>query len=134
MSSTAAPDAPSMRYARDPYAITDASDFLDSMVAEGKGWVDQERAYLTLMMTTRAAELSKSLVGAFVWLILVGAIMAFLGVAAAIGIGKAIGDPAVGYLIVAGIYAVLLGAFALLWKGAMGDGFKLRIINLLHGH
>lgn len=123
-----------MRYARDPYDITDVSDFFDSMVAEGKGWVTQERAYITLLMTKRAAEVSRTVVGAVVWLILVGGIMVFLGVAAAIGIGKAIGDPAVGYLVVAGIYAVLLVAFALLWKGAMGDGFKLRIINLLHGH
>lgn len=135
MRSTAPPDnGGSSTLGRDPFAVTDLGDFVDSFVAEGKGWVSEERNYLMLLLTKRTSEMSHVLLGLFARMILIAAIAMFAGVAASIAIGRAVGDVAVGYLIVSGVYALILLAFMLLWTGPVGDRFKLRMINLLHGH
>ena len=124
----------SIPLSRDPHTITDLGDFVGSMMSEARGWANEERAYLTLLLTKRAAALSQALVGALAWTILVAAVLLFASIAGAIAIGRALEDPALGYLVMAGIYAVMLVVFALFWKGSLGDRFKLKIINLLHGH
>jgi len=58
----------------------------------------------------------------------------FASIALATVVGRATGDPAIGYLAVAGLYAIVLLVFRALWKSGAGDRFKVNIINLLHGH
>lgn len=119
---------------RDPFEITDLSDFVDSLMKEGKGWARAEQDYLILLLSRRTAGVSRVMSGAFMGLLLLATIALFSGVAAAIAIGRAVGDAAWGYLIVAGFFAVVLLVFALLWKGSLGARFELKIINLFHGH
>ncbi len=119
---------------RDPFEITDLSDFVDSLMKEGKGWARAEQDYLILLLSRRTAGVSRVMSGAFMGLLLLATIALFSGVAAAIAIVQAGGDAAWGYLIVAGFFAVVLLVFALLWKGSLGARFELKIINLFHGH
>ena len=136
MSSTHEPPVvgPDLPLSPDPRTITDFSDFFDAMAGNAKGYVATERAYLTLLLAKRASDVSKSLVGIVIGAIIIAVMTVFASVAGAIALGRALGDPALGYLIMTGIYAVLLVIFLSLWSGRTGDRFKLTIINLLHGH
>jgi hypothetical protein len=104
------------------------------MVDEAKGLVTSERAYLTLLLAKRASDMAGSLVGVLVSTVIAAAAIVFGSVAAAIALGRALGDPALGYLNVAGSYALLFIVFLSLWRGRLGERFKLGLINLLHGH
>jgi hypothetical protein len=96
---------------RDPREITDVGDLLGSMTDEARGYVASERAYLTLLLAKRTSEMAGSLIGALVGTVIIAAVMVFGSVAAAIALGRALGDPALGYLIISGVYAVLFIVF-----------------------
>ena len=118
----------------DPRTITDFSDFFGTMAEEAKEYVVTERAYITLLLTKRAAQVSHALVGVVVAAIILAIAILFASIALATVVGRATGDPAIGYLAVAGLYAIVLLVFRALWKSGAGDRFKVNIINLLHGH
>src|SRR5262245_25379593 len=119
---------------RDPGTITDLGDLIDSMTAEARGYLATERAYITLLLSKRAADVTGAVVGGLVSLVLVGALVLFASLAGAVALGRVFGDPALGYLAVAGTYAILFIVFLALWRGSLGGRFKLRIIDPLDGH
>jgi hypothetical protein len=119
---------------RDPREITDMGDFLESMVDEARDYAATEREYLTLLLAKRTADVAKSLMGALIGTMIIAAVLVFGSVAAAIALGRALGDPVLGFLAITAVYAAAFIVFLMLWRGSAGDRFKLTIINLLHGH
>lgn len=119
---------------RDPRTITDFSDFIDSLGEEARGFVHAERDYLTLLLAKRSADVSRTLLGAIVGVVLGVCVLLFLSIAGALAIGQALANNALGFLIMAGAYVLIFGLFMWIWRSGVGDRFRLTVINLLHGH
>ncbi len=110
----------------------DFSEFMDGLVVDVKAYVRAERDHFTLHATEKAAVLMGHALRQVVLFILLGTVLVFLSIALALYLGDLLASRPLGFVIVAGIYVVLLGAFQLWWSQGGSDRFVLDRINDLN--
>lgn len=107
----------------------DLGMFMDAVVEDGKGWVDAQKAYGILLGSEKLGRLSGTLLVAVVSALFIAAVLVMSSVALAIWLGRVMGDLALGFLVVAGIYLLLTIVFYLIWRHMLRDRITLSIIN-----
>ena len=118
----------------DPFDQEDFSEFMDSMAGEAKAYWEAQKDYYALVASERVAKLSAGLISGAVLCVVLASVLAFLSLAAAIWIGRAMGDMAIGFLIMSGAYLLLGLVFMVLWRSGYRDRSILRLLNsLYHG-
>ena len=110
----------------------DFSTFMDGFVDDVKGYVDAQKHYLTLHATEKASTLMGKAVEHIVLFVVLGMTLLFLNVALAFYLGDLLSSRPLGFVIVAGFYLLLLGAFLFWWKNGARDRFILDRINDLN--
>ena len=110
----------------------DFSTFMDGFVGDVKGYVHAQKHYLTLHATEKASTLMGKAVEHIVLFVVLGMTLLFLNVALAFYLGDLLSSRPLGFVIVAGFYLLLLGAFLLWWKNGARDRFVLDRINDLN--
>lgn len=120
------------RYARFIRTGEDNPDlgmFMDAVVEDGKGWMEAQKAYGILVGSEKLGRLSGTLLVAVVSALFIAAVLVMSSVALAIWLGRLMGDLALGFLTVAGIYLLLTVVFYLIWRHMLRDRITLSIIN-----
>ncbi|MBX2973134.1 MAG: hypothetical protein KF797_08525 [Flavobacteriales bacterium] len=107
----------------------DLGVFMDAVVEDGKGWLEAQKQYATLAGSEKLGRLSGTLLVAVVSALFVGAVLFMGSIALAIWLGRVIGDMALGFLAVAGIFLLLTIIFYLIWRHILRDRITLSIIN-----
>ncbi len=110
----------------------DFSEFMDGLVVDVKAYVRAETDHFTLHATEKAAVLMGKALRQVVMTILLGTVLMFLNIALAFHVGDLLASRPLGFVIVAGIYVILLGAFQLWWSQGGSDRFVLDRINDLN--
>jgi hypothetical protein len=112
----------------------DFSEFMDGLAVDMKGYVLAEKEHLVLQATEKAAVmLSKTLQQATFFSIL-GAVLLFLSLALALFLGDLLASRPLGFAILGGAYAILLGAYQLWWSQGGRERSILELINDLNSH
>ena len=118
----------------DPFDQEDFGQFMDSMAGEAKAYWEAQKDYHALVASERAAKLGAGLLSGVVLCVLVASVLAFLSLGAAIWIGRLMGDLALGFLLMGGLYLLLGMIFLVVWRAGYRDRFILRMVNsLYHG-
>lgn len=126
---------PDERYARFTRPGEDNPDlglFMDAVVEDGKGWLEAQKQYTTLAGSEKLGKLSGTLLVAVVSALFIAAVLVMCSMALAIWLGRVIGDLALGFLAVGGIYLVLTIVFYLVWRHVLRDRITLAIVNAAH--
>lgn len=110
----------------------DFNTFMDGCVDDVKGYVHAQKHYLTLQVTEKASTLMGKAVEHVVLFGVLGMSLLFLNVALSFYLGDLLSSRPLGFVIVAGFYLLLLGAFLLWWKNGARDRFVLDRINDLN--
>lgn len=110
----------------------DFNTFMDGFVDDVKGYVHAQKHYLTLHATEKASVLMGKAVQHIVLFVVLALALLFLNVALAFYLGDLLVSRPLGFVIVAGFYLLLLGAFLLWWKKGARDRFVLDRINELN--
>ncbi|MBK9176349.1 MAG: phage holin family protein [Flavobacteriales bacterium] len=110
----------------------DFSSFMDGLVGDMQGYAKAQRRYLTLHATEKASTLMGKAVEHTAIVVVLGMALLFLNVALAFYLGDLLASRPLGFVLVAGIYLLLLGAFLLWWKNGARDRFVLDRINDLN--
>jgi len=120
------------RYARFTRPGEDNPDlglFMEAVVEDGKGWLEAQKNYATLAGSEKLGKLSGTLLVAVVSALFIAAVLVMCSMALAIWLGRVIGDLALGFLAVGGIYLVLTIVFYLIWRHMLRDRITLSIVN-----
>jgi hypothetical protein len=117
------------RFIRPEEDNPDLGLFMDAVVEDGKGWLEAQKHYATLAGSETVGKLSGTLLVAVVSALFIGAVLVMCSVALAIWLGRVIGDLALGFLSVGGIYLLLTIAFYLVWRHSLRDRITLAIVN-----
>ena len=107
----------------------DFSTFLTGTAQDVKGYVTAQKRYLELHFSERAGVLFSRLLANVVLCVAVGFALLFLNVALALYLGEVLKSAPLGFVLVAALYLLLLGAFRLWWTNGGRDGFVLDRIN-----
>ncbi len=110
----------------------DFSTFMDGFVDDVQGYVHAQKQYLTLHVTEKASMLMGKAVQHTVLFVALGMALLFFNIALAFYLGDLLSSRPLGFVIVAGFYLLLLGAFLLWWKHGARDRFVLDRINDLN--
>ena len=124
--------APPAQHDTDEGGELDFSTFMDGFVTDVKGYVEAQKHYLTLHVTEKAGTLMGKAVQQVVLFVVLGMALLFLNIALAFYLGDLLASRPLGFVIVAGFYLLLLGAFLLWWKNGARDRFVLDRINDLN--
>lgn len=116
----------------DPFELKDVGAFSASLTVEFKAWLAAQRDYHTVVASERVARLSAGFLGGFIIWVLAACALAFVSLAGAIWIGDRLGDTALGFFTMGGIYVVLMLVFALVWRRWYRDRSMLRVFNALY--
>lgn len=117
------------RFTRPGEDNPDLGLFMDSVVDDGKGWLEAQKAYGILLGSEKLGKLSGTLLVAVVSSLFIAAVLVMSSVALAIWLGRMMGDMALGFLSVAGIFLLLTIVFYLIWRHMLRDRITLSIIN-----
>lgn len=117
------------RFIRPGEEDPDLGVFMDAVVEDGKGWIEAQKNYAILLGSEKVGKLSGTLLVVVVSALFVAAILMMCSIALAIWLGRLMGDLALGFLAVAGIYLVLTIGFYLIWRHMLRDRITLSIIN-----
>ncbi len=107
----------------------DFSDFMEGLVVDTKAYVRAEVDHLKLHAIEKASLLMSMVIRKTMVVILLGTSLLFLNIARAIYLGDQLDSRPLGYVIVAGTYLLLLGAFQLWWSQGGRDRFLIDRIN-----
>ena len=107
--------------------------FADEVLAEAKGLFEAQRRLLLLTTADKVGRASTRTVSVVVLIVGVALVLLFGSIAGAVHIGRRTGDMALGFLAMAGVFAVLLGLFLLVWRGGLRDRLHVTIINEFQG-
>ena len=107
--------------------------FADEVLAEAKGLFEAQRQLLLLTTADKVGRASTRSVTVMVLIVGVALVLLFASIAGALYIGRRTGDMALGFLAMAGVFAVLLGLFLLVWRGGLRDRLHVTIINEFQG-
>lgn len=110
----------------------DFNNFMDGFVDDVKGYVHAQKHYLTFQVTEKASTLMGKAVEHVVLFGVLGMSLLFVNVALAFYLGDLLASRPLGFVIVAGFYLLLLGAFLFWWKNGARDRFVLDRINDLN--
>lgn len=117
------------RFTRPGEEDPDLGLFMDAVVEDGKGWLEAQKAYGILLGSEKLGKLSGTLLVAVVSALFIAAVLVMSSVALAIWLGRMMGDMALGFLSVAGIFLLLTVVFYLIWRHMLRDRITLSIIN-----
>ena len=117
------------RFTRPGEENPDLGLFMDAVVDDGKGWLEAQKAYGILLGSEKLGKLSGTLLVAVVSSLFIAAVLVMSSVALAIWLGRMMGDMALGFLSVAGIFLLLTIVFYLIWRHMLRDRITLSIIN-----
>ncbi|MCB0766105.1 MAG: phage holin family protein [Flavobacteriales bacterium] len=117
------------RFTRPGEEEPDLGVFMDAVVEDGKGWLEAQKNYGILFGSEKLGKLSGTLLVAVVSALFIGAVLVMSSVALAIWLGRIMGDLALGFLAVAGIYLLLTVIFYFIWRHILRDRITLAIIN-----
>ncbi len=118
--------------ARDPFDHEDFGDFMDSMASEAKGYWTAQKEYYTFVASEKAAKASAGMLNGLIMGLVVASILVFLSLAGAIWIGRLLGDMALGFLSMAGVYFVLGLIFLIIWRSGYRDRYILSMFNSIY--
>ncbi len=124
-----APDPRYARFIRQEEDNPDLGLFMDAVVEDGKGWLDAQKQYAVLTGSEKLGRLSGTLLVAVVSALFIAAVLAMCSIALAIWLGRVIGDLALGFLAVSGLYLVFTIVFYLIWRHMLRDRITLAIVN-----
>lgn len=110
----------------------DFTSFMDGMVDDVKGYVKAQKRYFTLQATEKVSTLMGKAIEQTAIVVLMGIGVLFLNVALAFFLGDLLASRPLGFVIVAGLYLMLLGGFLLWWRNGARDHFVLGRINDLN--
>lgn len=110
----------------------DFSNFMDGLVVDVKGYVHAEKEHLTLHVTEKAARLVSQSIRQLTVVTLSGAALLFLSLALALYLSELLASIPLGFVIVAGAYLILLGAYQLWWSQGGRERSLLDHINDLN--
>jgi hypothetical protein len=118
----------------DPFQETDASEFLKGLTEEGKNYIETQKQYYSLLASERAGRMAGGVVSRVVMAVLIGSVLMFCNLAAALWLGDLLQDRPMGFLLVGAFYLVVLLVLIWWWRSGGRDRFSLNIINdLYHG-
>lgn len=117
------------RFTRPGEEEPDLGVFMDAVVEDGKGWLEAQKNYGILFGSEKLGKLSGTLLVAVVSALFIGAVLVMSSVALAMWLGRIMGDLALGFLAVAGIYLLLTVIFYFIWRHILRDRITLAIIN-----
>lgn len=116
----------------DPFEIQDFTEFMDSVVAESKEFIDAQKDYYTLVAAEKAAKGAGSALNTVVALVLLGSVLVFFNIALALWIGEELQSLPLGFVIVGGGYLLAYLIFTLIWRNGFKHRFTLGIINAFY--
>ncbi len=116
----------------DPFEIQDFTEFMDSVVAESREFIDAQKDYYTLVAAQKAAKGAGSALNTVVALVLLGSVLVFFNIALALWIGEELHSMPLGFLIVGGAYLLAYLIFTLVWRNGFKHRFTLGIINAFY--
>lgn len=117
------------RFIRPGEENPDLGLFMDAVVEDGKGWLEAQKNYGILLGSETAGKLSGTLLVAVVSALFIAAVLVMCSMALAIWLGRVLGDLALGFLSVAGIYLLLTVVFYFIWRHMLRDRITLALIN-----
>ncbi|MBK8615233.1 MAG: hypothetical protein IPN85_17620 [Flavobacteriales bacterium] len=107
----------------------DFSDFMEGLVVDTKAYVCAEADHLKLHAIEKTSALMGMVIRKTVVVILLGTALLFLNIALGIYLGDELNSRPLGFVIVAGTYLLLLGAFHIWWSQGGRDRFLIDRIN-----
>ena len=116
----------------DPFEIQDFTEFMDSVVAESKEFIDAQKDYYTLVAAEKAAKGAGSALNTVVALVLLGSVLVFFNIALALWIGEELQSLPLGFVIVGGGYLLAYLIFTLIWRNGFKHRFTLGTINAFY--
>lgn len=120
------------RFTRPGEDNPDLGLFMDAVMEDGKGWLEAQKQYATLAGSEKLGRLSGTLLVSVVSALFIGAVLFMASIALAIWLGRVIGDMALGFLSVAGIFLLLAIIFYLVWRHVLRDRITLAVVNAVH--
>jgi hypothetical protein len=126
------PESNGEPFARDPFEHEDFSEFMDSMAKEAKGYMTAQKEFYTFVASEKAAKASAGMLNGLVMGLAVASILVFLSLSAAIWIGRLLGDMALGFLSMAGVYLLLGLIFLIIWRSGYRDRYILGMFNSIY--
>lgn len=111
----------------------DPEEFFASLVNEGKGWWEAQKRHALLSTYEKLGNAAGHLLGVALVAIAVVMLVVFASLALAIWLGGLMGSMALGFVVVAGIYLLLLLILHFVLRTALREAITLKVINLLYG-
>lgn len=106
--------------------------FFESLLAEGQGWWKAQKRHTTLYAYEKLGHAVGHLLGVALITIAVVMVVVFASLATAIWLGGQLGNMSLGFLVVAGIYLLLLLILHFVLGPRLRRLITLKVINLLY--
>ncbi|MEO8068336.1 MAG: phage holin family protein [Flavobacteriales bacterium] len=110
----------------------DFSTFVDGFAQDVQGFVRAEKRYILMQASEKAGGLMGKTVGMVVPFLACIMALLFLCIGLGFYLGEVVGSRALGFVMVGGLYLILLGIFQLWWNSGGRDRFILGRINELN--
>lgn len=124
------------RYARYTPPGGDAPELgllIEGLVDDARGYFETQRELMTLSASEKGGRLVAYLMLVIVAVVLLAGVLVMLSLSMGLWLGDILGSLPLGFLAMAGVHAVLVALFYLLWRTVLRDKIILTIINAAHG-
>jgi vacuolar-type H+-ATPase subunit I/STV1 len=108
------------------------SSFMDGLVNDMKGYARAQKEYVVLHATEKASTLMGKVVEQLAIMSIVGMALLFMSIALAFYVGDLLASRPLGFVLVAGLYLLLLAGFLVWWRNGGRDRFVIDRINDLN--
>ncbi|MFT3885950.1 MAG: hypothetical protein QM724_11125 [Flavobacteriales bacterium] len=117
---------------KDSFLEDDFGTFMKSMVDETGSYLGAQRDYYALLLADRTAKVAGTMVSYVVMAVLVVTVLVFLSIAGALWLGQLMGNMALGFLVMGGLYGLILLVLFFVWKGGFKQRFTLNLLNSMY--
>jgi hypothetical protein len=121
-------------HARDPFEARNVNELMTMFGSDVKEWAKAQKDYHALIVCERVSDTAAGMLSGATLGLLFSCALLFVSAGLGLWIGRAIGDTALGMVIMGGAYIVVALLFLWAWRSRYRDRFKVDLINkLYHG-
>lgn len=112
----------------------DIGTWLEDIANDAKAYADSTRDHYVLLASERIARATVGVFERFVAVITLSMAVLLISIAGSLWIGSLTGNPALGFLCMAGFYVLVWLLFRLFWDRSGRERFIVSIVNAILGH
>lgn len=110
----------------------DLNSLLDAVAEDGKGWVEAQKAYTSLIISERLGRVAGMFTSSIPTILFIAIALITGTIALGLWLGKLLGSLPLGFLSVTGIHILLLLCYLLFGRKLVRDRITLDVINAAH--